>query len=466
MLARAGASAAPPARDVDSAATLRRAPLPRELYELTFDFVDRGGARHEVGIKGDETLGLPYGHDRDVVLALFKMIDDDRQRVAAGARPSVVDGEFLGPSTPQIARAMGKPLDGKLAKRRAALERLAYVQVKTTSQVLRDSSATRAAAARLLAGAEPEVPERVRAAGGPPGGVPRAIEEEVTWVLEYRWRTEFEHTAEGEDWIARLRVNPVWIDQAVSGWAAGVDVPLCMALSGPLAKPLHELCASEVAYGTPGPWTVDLARLRTECAMSARRAPNETVKDLQAAAAELVERGVLEQARHRQIKKGQHEFSFEPGSVLAVAALLRASSCVDLLKDRTQLLVRRAFGVDEPAARQRVAERPSAVHQALCYAMFIKETNPEAVRRSWSAMIVERVKANQRRRRGLRRLGGTAALERAAAGDRLRGQQGRGGKCPIVGADTRGAIRGPHRASLARDPPRLGRAPRARGSAT
>src|SRR3712207_6178118 len=106
---------------------------------------------------------------------------------------------------------------------------------------------------RSREGAAPVVPTRGRRSAGA-GPALRAREEEVTWLLEYRWRTEYLRQAEGESWIVHLRLNPRWFDQAVSGWVAWIDTQRYRALGGPLAKRLYQLLAVEAAFGTPAPW--------------------------------------------------------------------------------------------------------------------------------------------------------------------------------------------------------------------
>src|SRR5215217_1056336 len=136
---------------LDDDQLMRLPVLPEELYEVRFTTTDRFGIQHRIYISGSNRLGLPYGHDGDVLMALFALYADDRQRVLAGQPPRVVDGEFLGVSVAMIARAMGYTrLDGGIAKRiRSALRRLAFVRIMAASTEFRD---TRETASALLDG--------------------------------------------------------------------------------------------------------------------------------------------------------------------------------------------------------------------------------------------------------------------------------------------------------------------------
>jgi hypothetical protein len=374
--------------------------LPEELYELRHLYTDRFGAQHRVFVSGHNRLGLPYGQDGDVLVALFKLIDEDRQRVLAGHAPRVVDGEFVGVTVRMIARAMGhENVHGRLMRRiRSALRRLAFVRILTTTTEFREAGD---AAAALLAGApgarplvpgRGRVPERAGARGARgEAAAPSAREEEVSWLVEYRWRTEYLRNADGENWIVQLRLNPRWFNQAVSGWVAWIDTQRYRALRAPLAKRLYQLMAVEAAYGTPAPWTFPLEQLRRACAMSERRQANEIVRSLRDAAAELVDAGVLSAFEHRKIRRGEHEVTLVPGDALLLASLLRGVGAADLHETRVQLAFLRAFGVDASVARTLVEGDAAAVHEALLYALFLRETAPHEVQRSWSRMLVDRV---------------------------------------------------------------------------
>lgn len=380
--------------------------LAPELYELSYHYTDRFGVQHRVLISADHRLGLPYGQDGDVLIALFRLIDEDRQRVLAGQPARVIDGEFVGITVRAIARAMGhENVHGKLMRRiRAALRRLAFVRILTASTEFRDTGDIASALLTGAPGAHPVLPARGRSADrAQPLGkgarrfrrkdlpAPSAREEDVTWVLEYRWRTEYLRGPDGDNWIVHLRLNPRWFNQAVSGWVAWIDTERYRALGGPLAKRLYQLMAVEAAYGTIAPWTFSLDALRRACAISERRQANDVVKSLVPAAEELCALEILSSVEHRKVKRGEHELTFVPGRTLVLASLLRGSAAADLHETRVQLAFLRAFGVDASLARTLIEVDAAAVHEALAYALYLKETAPQEVQRSWSRMIVERI---------------------------------------------------------------------------
>jgi hypothetical protein len=148
------------ADSLDDEQLMRLPVLPEELYEVRFTTTDRFGIQHRIYITGSNRLGLPYGHDGDVLMALFALYAEDRQQVLAGAPPRVVDGEFAGVSVAMIARAMGYArLDGGIAKRiRSALRRLALVRIWAWSTVFGDPRVTAWGRGVGRAGARPLTP--------------------------------------------------------------------------------------------------------------------------------------------------------------------------------------------------------------------------------------------------------------------------------------------------------------------
>ena len=63
--------------------------LPRWAYEITYSLVGADRTRYEVRVTGDPTLGLPFGQDADVLLALFKILEREpgQHDLAAGVFP-------------------------------------------------------------------------------------------------------------------------------------------------------------------------------------------------------------------------------------------------------------------------------------------------------------------------------------------------------------------------------------------
>ncbi len=398
--------------------------LPAEYVRLAVNVVEGGVPRHVV-VEGSPTLGLPFGADLDVLLALFKLAQEDHQRVLQGHAPTIVDGEFLAPTLRQIANAMGVTSNGDRPKRiRGALERLGHVRIRTTATLWRHDEARAAAILAGQQGAAPVVPDgRVAriggpgAAGGRVGGSaarPVMIEEEVTWLLEYRWRTDFSRSDDGEHWIARLRLNPLWLTHATSGWVAWVEMPVFVAL-GPLAKRLYMLLAGRAACEGLVAWDFGVTELTHACAVGPGRAQGQVNRDLRLAAEDLRAAGVVAGVAEERAG-GELRFTFAPGPVLTLAAHLRGTGTFDPDDVRLQFAALQAFGVDAPQARRWLAERPTATRDAVCYAVFVRETNPGLVKRSWAHLLDERIR-NQRTNGGVvgfadwakRRVGGAAA---------------------------------------------------------
>jgi hypothetical protein len=399
--------------------------LPAEYVRLAVHVVEGGVPRHVV-VEGSPTLGLPFGADLDVLLALFKLAQEDHQRVLQGQSPTIVDGEFLAPTLRQIANAMGVTSNGDRPKRiRAALERLGHVRIRTTATLLRHEESR---AARILAGERgtaPVVPDGRPARFGAPAatgaagtgaaatGRPVMVEEEVTWVLEYRWRTDFSRNDDGEHWIARLRLNPLWLAHATSGWVAWVEMPIFVGL-GPLAKRLYMLFAGRAACEGLVTWEFGAAELSHACAVGSGRAQGQVNRDLRLAAEDLRAAGVLAGITEERLN-GELRFTFAPGPVLALAAHLRGTGTFDPDDVRLQFAALQSFGVDTAQARRWLAERPTATREAICYAVFLRETNPSHVKRSWAHLLDERIR-NQRTNGGVvgfgdwakRRLAGSA----------------------------------------------------------
>ena len=277
--------------------------LPAEYVRLAVHLVEGGVPRHVV-VEGSPTLGLPFGADLDVLLALFKLAQEDHQRILQGQSPTIVDGEFLSPTLRQIANAMGVTSNGDRPKRiRGALERLGHVRIRTTATVVRHEESR---AAQILAGergAAPVVPDGRPARYGAPAptersgsGRPVMVEEEVTWLLEYRWRTDFTRNEDGEHWIARLRLNPLWLAHATSGWAAWVEMPVFVGL-GPLAKRLYMLLAGRAACEGLVTWDFGATELAHACAVGSGRAQGQINRDLRLAADDLRAAGVIAECR-------------------------------------------------------------------------------------------------------------------------------------------------------------------------
>jgi plasmid replication initiation protein len=395
-----------PEQDTDErdAEALERLPvLPTEAWQARYDIVERFGRTLTVRVEGHSRLGMPRGRDLDVLLAVLALYAEDYQRVLAGHPSRLVDGGLADVSVNEILGAMGIPADdrnGTASRRvRQALRRFGHLKFTSTGRVFRDAAAEAAALAAGDPAVRPRVPDRTGGARGPRAGGGDGVvtvEEEVTHLLEYAWHLSFARSPAGELRITRLRLNPRFHEHLVTGWVAWIEADRYRALSSPLARRLYVLLAGEAATGRPAPWALDLRALRAACGMSPHRYANEIKKDLVRACAELADVGVLaEGPAVESPRKGEWTLTFEPGPALALAALLRGTSVVDLTSDRAQLAFLHYFGFEAAAARDLLAQAPHAVYDALCYALYVREVDPGRVTRSWRGFILERVAANR-----------------------------------------------------------------------
>lgn len=347
------------------------------------------GVRRVVVVEGSPTLGLPYGDDADVLLALFRLVHDDQQRVLIGHEPQVVDGQFLSPSLSMIVNALQMQRGGSQRKHiREALERLANVRIKTSAEFFRDTGEL---ATRITEGqpdASPVVPQ-ARLDRAAPGRRMLAATEKITWLLEYEWRRDYSRTEDGEDWITHLKLNPAWCAHGASGWVAWIELPIFRSL-GPAAKRLYMHLAARAACDGLVPWTLDAAELVRTCAPVVP-SNAQGLKYVREAARALQAAEVVQDWQEVAAGRAERRFTFHAGPVLALAAHLRGAGSFDPDDVRLQFAVLQFFGVDVAEARRWLADHPAATRDALCFAIFLRETNPARVRASWPAMMRDRV---------------------------------------------------------------------------
>lgn len=368
-------------------AQTRPGSLGDEFTRASVTLVERG-VRRTVVVEGSPTLGLPYGDDADVLLALFRLVHDDQQRVLLGHDPQVVDGEFLSPSLSMIANALQMQRGGSQRKHvRAALERLANVRIKTSAEFFRDMGDLAVRITEGEPGASPVVPQARLDLAAP--GRKLAATEKITWLLEYEWRRDYSRTDEGEDWITHLKLNPAWTAHGATGWVAWVELPVFRAL-GPTAKRLYMHLAARAACDGLVPWTFDAAELVRTCTPVVP-SNAQALKYLREAARALQAADVIHDWQETAAGRAERRFSFHAGPVLALAAHLRGAGSFDPDDVRLQFAVLRFFGVDVAEARRWLAEHPTATRDALCFAIFLRETNPGRVRTSWPAMMRDRI---------------------------------------------------------------------------
>ena len=357
------------------------------------------GSQYRVVVKGDDRHGLPYGADGDIFFALFKIADEmtDADRVNLFST-----GEFRDPSIGMIARAMGRPMNGDTSRRiREALHRLSHVRIEmhVNQQVadiglalLGDGSARSSVDSQIAHDGKPVL--QPAEPDGPPVPRPRKGADTigVIHVLEYAVKRSYDRREEGEDWIAHLQINPVWLRELAGGWAAWINVERYVALRSPIAKRLYQLFAGESARGVATPWTVELSDLQSRCGMAGlSRRPAAVRVSVEEAAAELVNSEVLSSVQCEKVSRGRYVFTFVPGAQLRMAALLRGVGALNVRELRIQRMLLRHFGVTRENADRILAERPSRVHEALQYLLYVRDIDHTRVKRSWSAYLLKLV---------------------------------------------------------------------------
>src|SRR5438067_884131 len=390
--------------------------LPRWAYEITYSLVGADRTRYEVRVTGDPTLGLPFGQDADVLLALFKILEQEP------GQHDLAAGVFRNPSYQMICRALGKTPTGRRVREiRDALMRLAGVRIY--SRVLVDKL-VRAAKVLAADGTAPEVPTA--------GTVRRDVTHEMRWLLEYRAQERFERGAgsvagggggvrrvlaamegpgrvgsdvaeeleepgvgQSQMWIRHLALNPFWVAQAVSGWAGWIDVERHARLKSPTARRLYQICAATAARQVATPWQFAEDALSAACLLttSATKKPTKIRQQLESAADELREAGVLSSAQWLGTKRGPKTFEVRPAPLLQFADLLRGIGLTDPPDFRVQYAVLRHFGVTPAKARALLGEHPGQVGEVLLRACHLEATDPRAIEKSWAGWIVHHVQA-------------------------------------------------------------------------
>jgi hypothetical protein len=376
--------------------------LPVCAYAAELNGRRADGSSYKVLVRGDDRHGLPYGADGDIFFALFKIADELPEPFRGKL---FATGEFPDPSVGMIARAMNRPMNGETSRRiREALHRLSHLRIEMhLSQTVQDiglallsgsafssvsgdrTSNWPSSSAPALQPAEPD--------GSP---IPRARKTAdtvgVLHVLEYAVKRTYDRRVEGEDWIAHLQINPVWLRELAGGWTAWISVERYVALRSPIAKRLYQLFAGEAARGVTAPWVVELSDLQARCGMvGVARRPAAVRLSVEEAAAELVGCDVLADAQCEKRTRGRYTFRFTPGVQLRMAALLRGVGALDVRELRVQRMLLRHFGVTREHADRMLTERPSRVHEALQYLLYVRDMDHARVKRSWSAYLIKLV---------------------------------------------------------------------------
>jgi hypothetical protein len=391
--------------------------LPRWAYEVRLTLAGADRTRYEVRVTGDPTFGLPFGQDADVLLALFKILEADP------GQHNLATGALAGPSYQMICRALGKtPTGRRFREIRDALTRLAGVRIY--SRVTIDKTVL---AAKVLAaeGARPEVPTA--------STTRRDVTHEMRWLIEYRSteRTDTGRAAAAREvdpaddaaddappdaprlgngdaaaapdaevrqtqmWIQHLAVNPFWVAQAVSGWAGWIDVERHARLKSPTARRLYQICAATAARQIAAPWAFAEDALTAACLLttSATKKPTKVRQQLEDAAEELREAGLLTAAVWQGSRRGPKTLEVQPAPLLQFADLLRGIGLTDPPDFRVQYAVLRHFGVTPAKARALLAEHPGQVGEVLLRACHLEATDPGAIEKSWAGWVVHHVQA-------------------------------------------------------------------------
>jgi hypothetical protein len=245
----------------------------------------------------------------------------------------------------------------------------------------------------------------------------------MRWLLEYRAQERFERgvrrvlpaidgpgrvmsergsdDVEADDpgqsqmWIRHLALNPFWVAQAVSGWAGWIDVERHARLKSPTARRLYQICAATAARQVATPWVFPEDMLTAACLLttSATKKPTKIRQQLESAAAELREAGVLTNAEWLGTKRGPKTFEVQPAPLLQFADLLRGIGLTDPADFRIQYAVLRHFGVTPAKARALLGEYPGQVGEVLLRACHLEATDPQAIEKSWAGWIVHHVQA-------------------------------------------------------------------------
>jgi hypothetical protein len=377
--------------------------LPRWAYEVQYTLVGADRTRYDVRVSGDPSLGLPFGQDADVLLALFKILESEP------GQHDLATGVFRTPSYQMICRALGKtPTGRRFREIRDALTRLAGVRIY--SRVVIDKTAL---AARIAGGdgAAPEVPTASTAR--------RDVTHEMRWLLEYRvterveerrpvarlgdgpaaapaGAAELAEERQSQMWIQHLAINPFWVAQAVSGWAGWIDVERHARLKSPTARRLYQICAATAARQVAAPWQFAEDALAAACLLttSATKKPTKVRQQLESAADELRDAGLVNVAGWQGGRRGPKTFEVHPAPLLQFADLLRGIGLTDPPDFRVQYAVLRHFGVTPARARALLVDHPAQVGEVLLRACHLEATDPGAIEKSWAGWIVHHVQAS------------------------------------------------------------------------
>jgi hypothetical protein len=308
-----------------------------------------GGVRVDIEVHGDQVRGLPTTFDYDYFLALCRIADD-------GGVDS--QGYFTDPGYRAVLRAAGRSDDAIGGEQVEAVKRAfarfggLILYTKLDVDYGERSGQVRTGLRHPLV----------------PDGAPAVREREGKhWVLEYDVEAERRREASYNS-IERLRINPLWLDQAAAGIAAWMDVELHNSLRSGYAKRLLQLFTVRAARGwrVLDPLVLDLKELYELLEVPATQwGKTQTRAGVTAALQTLAEHGVLGEASVTKLGKGSYEVHLAAGERLLAAGYQRGSGAADGIGDRTLLWHLRTIGLSAPQARELVRTRPDQVRTVL-----------------------------------------------------------------------------------------------------
>jgi hypothetical protein len=308
-----------------------------------------GGMRVDIEVHGDQVRGLPTTFDYDYFLALCRIADEggvDAQ------------GYFIDPGYRAVLRAAGRS-DGAIGGEQVEAVKRAFARFGGLILYTRLDVDYSDRSTLVRAGARhPLVPD---------GAPPVREREGKHWVLEYDVEAERRRDASYNS-IERLRINPLWLDQAAAGIAAWMDVELHNALRSGYAKRLLQLFTVRAARGWRvfDPWVLDLRELYDLLEVPpAQWGKSQTRTGVTAALQTLVDHGVLGEGDVRRLGKGRYELHLAAGERLLAAGYQRGTGGADGVADRMLLWHLRALGFGAPQARELVRTRPDQVRTVL-----------------------------------------------------------------------------------------------------
>ena len=308
-----------------------------------------GGLTVQVEVHGDQVRGLPTTFDYDYFLALCRIADEggvDAQ------------GYFIDPGYRAVLRAAGRndnTIGGdQIEAVKRAFARFGGLVLHTRLDV--DYSGR---SALVRAGIRhPLVPD---------GAAPVREREGKHWVLEYDVEAEYRNKTSFNS-IDRLRINPIWLDQAAAGIAAWLDVSLHNTLRSGYAKRLLQVFTVRASRGWRvfDPWILSLPELYDVLDVPpALRSKTQTRTGVAAALASLVDHRVLAEGAIARVGRGDYEIRLVPGERLLAAGYQRGAGGADSLADRMLLWHLRALGFSATQARDLVRTRPDQVRTVL-----------------------------------------------------------------------------------------------------